>query len=158
MKLYFLRHGIAFDAREWEGSDFDRPLTDDGKRRMKREARAIARLNLAPSFILTSPLVRAQQTASIVARGLELRDRLSEDERLGPGFGPDALARIAADRDGAESLMLVGHEPSFSETIGELIGGARVELKKGGLACVELDATLGSARLAWLLPPKVLSA
>jgi phosphohistidine phosphatase len=112
---------------------------------------------VSPDVILSSPLVRAQQTAEIVATGLDLRDRLVMDPRLGPGFDPRQLkALLAAHRD-ASTLLLVGHEPDFSETISRLIGGGRLDVKKGGLALVELEDRASLAgRLLWLLPPRML--
>ncbi len=74
MKLYFLRHGLAGERSEWKGNDFDRPLTEDGKTKMAVEAATIAKLNLGLDAILTSPLVRAYQTAEIVAQKLKLMD------------------------------------------------------------------------------------
>jgi len=156
VKLYFLRHGVAPDPQTWEGDDFVRPLTADGRKRMKREAKALAKLDLTLDLILTSPLVRAQQTAAIVAQRLNLQHRLVEDERLGPGFGAERLGAILREHSDAGALMLVGHEPSMSATIGEIVGGARIELKKGGLACVEVDSAASSCTLAWLVSPKVL--
>jgi len=155
--LYFLRHGQAGNRAEWQGDDSARPLTTDGKRRMQREAAAIRALGVSPEVILSSPLVRAQQTAEILAEGLDLRDRLVTDRRLGPGFDPRQLkALLAAHRD-ASALLLVGHEPDFSDTISRLIGGGRLDLKKGGLALVELeDRATPAGRLLWLLPPRVL--
>jgi phosphohistidine phosphatase len=155
--LYFLRHGQAGNRAEWQGDDSARPLTTDGKRRMQREAAAIRALGVSPEVILSSPLVRAQQTAEILAEGLDLRDRLVTDRRLGPGFDPRQLkALLAAHRD-ASALLLVGHEPDFSDTISRLIGGGRLDVKKGGLALVELeDRTALAGRLLWLLPPRVL--
>lgn len=155
--LYFLRHGQAGNRTEWQGDDSARPLTTDGKRRMQREAAAIRALGVSPDVILSSPLVRAQQTAEILAEGLDLHDRLVTDPRLGPGFDARQLkALLAAHRD-ASTLLLVGHEPDFSQTISGLIGGGRLDLKKGGLALVELeDRAALTGRLLWLLPPRVL--
>jgi phosphohistidine phosphatase len=156
MKLYFLRHGIAADREEWNGSDFDRPLTREGRDRMQREAKTLARLNLAPEAILTSPLVRAKETAEIAADALHVR--AEPDERLGPQFDVQRLGEIVREHIGGDSLMLVGHEPNMSETVGEIVGGARVDLKKGGLALVELnDYDDLAGDLVWLLPPKVLA-
>ena len=93
MELYFLRHGEAGKKDEWEGEDSERPLSKDGIARMKLEASAISDLDLGLELILTSPLVRARQTADIVARELDMRDRLVIDDRLAPGFGRDALAQ-----------------------------------------------------------------
>ncbi len=158
MKLYFLRHGLAQDRQDWKGDDSERPLTDEGEERMKRSAASIAAMGVEPDAILTSPFTRAHQTASIVAEALRVRDRLQADDRLGPGFGKVSLAAILADHPGCESLMLVGHEPGFSETISALIGGGRIACKKGGLACVKLDDPPSlKGELLWLLPPRLLA-
>jgi phosphohistidine phosphatase len=158
MRCYFLRHGLAVDPEQWEGDDADRPLTAEGKERMAREARTIAALSLELDAILTSPLLRAKQTAGIVADKMKIRSRLVEDRRLGFAFGARALAEIFRERSAASAIMLVGHEPSMSRTIGEVIGGARVDFKKGSLACVSFDEPSALAgELVWLVPPKVLA-
>jgi phosphohistidine phosphatase len=159
MNCYFLRHGIAADAGQWDGQDFDRPLTPQGRERMEREARAIAQLSLELEVIVTSPAIRAKQTATIVAERLKMNDRLVEDERLADGFNAERLRGILHDHAGAESVLLVGHEPTMSATIGQLIGRASIDLKKGALARVELpDPAASSGRLIWLVPPKILTA
>lgn len=154
MKLYFLRHGIAADREEWDGRDFDRPLTREGEERMARESKTIARLDLSLDAILTSPLLRAKQTAEIVASPLKMR--VVEDARLGGDFDAKILREMLRERADAKSLMIVGHEPNFSETIADIVGGGRIDLKKGGLAYVDLDGNL-SGQLVWLIPPKVLA-
>jgi len=156
MNLYFLRHGLAGDHSEGQGDDTKRPLTDEGKAKMKRTAATLAALDLGLQVILTSPLVRAKQTAAFVAR--ELNCPLVEDKRLAPGFNDEQLQHILLDHPDADTLMLVGHEPDFSETISALIGGGRVVCKKGGLALVELpNAHSKRGELVWLVPPKVLA-
>jgi phosphohistidine phosphatase len=158
MKLYFLRHGLAGDSREWKGDDFARPLTEEGIAKMKRTAETCAKMELDPQLILTSPLIRAYQTAEIIAKRLKLQDKLVEDERLGSQFGIKFLAEILAGHSKADSLMLVGHEPGMSETVSQLIGGGRIDFKKGALACVQLDdAKSLRGALVWLIPPKVLA-
>lgn len=158
MELYFLRHGEAGKKDEWEGEDSERPLSKEGIARMKLEASAISHLDLGLELILTSPLVRARQTADIVARELDLRDSLVIDDRLAPGFGRDALAQVVKKYSDRKALMLVGHDPDFSETIAACIGGGRLECKKGGFARVDIDdpATLRGT-LMWLVPPRVLA-
>lgn len=157
MRCYFLRHGIAVDPEGWQGDDFDRPLTPEGKDRMAREAKTIAALSLDLDAIVTSPLLRAQQTAAIVADKMKMRNRLTEDERLGTGFNSSALKGVLDDHPNAAALLLVGHEPSMSGTIGLLVGGARIDFKKGSLACVAFDDPASLAgELVWLIPPKVL--
>ena len=156
MRLYFLRHGQAENRHTWQENDSSRPLTADGESRMEREAAGIRGLGLALNLIIASPLVRAFRTAEIVASGQEPHVRLVRDGRLGPGFGPEHLAGILADHRRAKALMLVGHEPDFSETIGRLTGG-RIVMKKGALACVELeDPASLKGTLIFLVPSKVL--
>ena len=138
MDLYFLRHGLAGHGSQWEGDDWERPLTDEGRERLRQEGETLARLGLAPEFLVSSPLLRALETAQIVAPYLANAPKVNVDKRLEPGFSAKQLEQILEAYAGAKSLMLVGHEPDFSETIGQLIGGGRVVCKKGGLAWVEL--------------------
>ncbi len=159
MKVYFLRHGIAVEPDAWNGSDFDRPLTQEGHHRMEREANAIDELSLGLDCIVTSPLLRAKQTAAIVAAQLDMRAKVVEDPRLGGGFNLTALGAIVSSHADASAMMLVGHEPSMSAVIGDAIGGASVELKKAALAAIELpDRASPSGTLLFLIPPKALVA
>jgi phosphohistidine phosphatase len=155
VKIYFLRHGVAVEPEDWKGNDYDRPLTGDGRERMAQEAKAIRKLDLKLDAILTSPLVRAKETAAIVGDALKIAPK--EDDRLGGDFDVASLEEILKDHAGLKVLMLVGHEPSMSSVIGRLIGVARMDLKKGGLACVGLpDATTMTGELHSLIPPRVL--
>ena len=157
-RIYFLRHGKAAPRSTWEGEDGLRPLTPEGEDLMRREAKGMRRLGLAPDAIVTSPLVRARQTAEIAAEDVGARDRLVEDSRLAHGFDARCLERIAAERPEAAELMVVGHEPEFSATIAELIGGGFVDMKKGGLARVDVGGPgLEDGLLAWLLTPSQLA-
>jgi phosphohistidine phosphatase len=156
MQVYFLRHGEA--EKNGQGEDSERPLSRDGVARMKQEASAIAGLDLGIQLIVTSPLARARQTADIVARELHLRESLAIDDRLAPGFGRDALVQVLKKHAGRKSLMLVGHDPDFSEMIAACIGGGRVECKKGGFARVDIDDPSSlRGTLIWLVPPRVLA-
>jgi phosphohistidine phosphatase len=158
MEIYFLRHGDAGAAEGWKGSDAERPLSKEGAARMEKEAAAIARLRPTLDMILTSPLVRARQTAEIVARKLRLTQALIVEERLAPGFAAADLKRILKARRASRGLLLVGHEPDFSRVISACIGGGSVECRKGSLIRVDMDdpASL-SGVLVWLLPPGALA-
>lgn len=157
MRLYFLRHGIAFEPNAWRGSDFDRPLTGEGSQKMAREAKTMAKLDLELDCILSSPLARAKQTATIVAAECTPSKNVIEDSRLGGGFGSAALGNILRDYADARAIMLVGHEPGMSQTIADLTG-AQVNFKKGMLACIELPSSESvQGTLGWLLPPKFLA-
>ncbi len=158
MNCYFLRHGVAVDAQEWHGSDDDRPLTREGYKRMEREAKGVADLVSGVDVIVTSPILRARQTAEIVAERLPFA-AFVDDRRVARGFNAAAVRAIVGERGEPSSLLFVGHEPTMSAAVGALIGGAQIELKKGAFACVELPASVASAGvLTYLIPPKVLAA
>lgn len=157
MEIYFVRHGEAEDGAMGGEGDAARRLTSDGIRSMKREAKALAGLGVKVERIFSSPLARAVQTAEILRDALHVRESVSSDPRLEPGFSADKLEAILAESPDASALMLVGHEPSFSRVVGEITGGSRVEIKKGGVARVDRAGGAQPAYLlAWLLPPKLL--
>jgi phosphohistidine phosphatase len=153
MQLLFLRHGPAESKNEWTGDDEDRPLTGHGKLLVSDMACSLPRLNTRPNVVVTSPLARAQQTAEIVARCLGDSVKVVTDKRLAPGFGMKQLEKVIRDHDEVECLMLVGHDPDFSEVVRALTGG-RLSVRKGGLAHVELpDPKFMKGRLVALLVP-----
>ncbi len=158
MTVFFLRHGIAEEAERWAGDDFDRPLTDRGRELLLDEARGIEALELDIDAIVSSPLTRAYRTAEIVARELGLIDLLEKDDLLRPGFDAGKLAQLLSHRPREGTVLLVGHEPDFSRTIGAVIGGGRVRCKKGGLVCLDLEsASPPKGELHWALPPAFLA-
>lgn len=153
MILYFLRHGKAGQPRP--ADDEARTLTKGGIAALEAAAPIWQRLNLRPDLVVTSPLVRARQTAELLCAGIGLGDEPVDDGRLAPGAGWGEMARIIADHPDARRIMFVGHEPDLSRTVAELTGAASVRMRKGGLACVEFPGTPepGSGELAWLLDP-----
>lgn len=156
MLLHLLRHAHAGDAMNWDGPDGDRPLTDKGRAQADRLGAYLATLGFSTDAIITSPLVRAAQTAEIVAGHLGLAVRV--DERLGGSLGLatlDALLREAGD---IERPVVVGHDPDFSELLAVLCGAAGVPMRKGALARIEVDLPLvaGAGTLRWLIPPDAL--
>jgi phosphohistidine phosphatase len=153
MKLFFLRHGEA-DWPNWTKPDNERPLTERGRNEMKRVAKFLERLKLVPDVILTSPLPRASQTAEIVGKRLGIE--LQIESALAHGFNIERLRRLLAKRD-AECIMIVGHEPEFSEIIGELTGG-KTKISKAGVALLEINRSCTSGTLLWLFPPKFAKA
>jgi phosphohistidine phosphatase len=157
VRLHWLRHGPA-DRKEWIGSDDrKRPLTSKGRERIERETLQLAEMDFLPSLILTSPLTRARQTAEIVARVLGRSGDLREEPLLAPGFSLTHLTELLTRYDDRDDLLLVGHEPDFSETLSAVIGGGQLLMKKGGLACVDLaQLDPPSGVLLWLVPPKFL--
>jgi phosphohistidine phosphatase len=150
MELYFLRHGEA-DWPDWKKSDDERPLTKHGKKEMREVAAFLKRVKARPDLIVTSPLPRASQTAEIAADRLKVKCR--EDKLLAPGFSRADLERLLKKYP-EESLMIVGHEPDFTEVISELTG-ATLKLSKAGTALLELNRSWRNGRLLWLFPPKI---
>ncbi len=158
MKLLLVRHAIALDRETPGVSDHLRPLTEDGVARFKKTARSLAALVTA-DLVLTSPMLRAKQTAEILARQWAAVPT-HESEPLEDGSRVDfeeALARLPASTVAAA----VGHEPYLSQWTAEWLGAPRGDsfaFKKGGAALIEFDgeATEGAGRLVFFLPPKVL--
>jgi phosphohistidine phosphatase len=164
MNLYLLRHGIAI-AADQPGieSDSARPLTPKGIKRMRRAARGLRRLGVSFDALLTSPLVRARQTADVVADVLGLEGQLEEIPELAPESSVDHLISSLTRFQDREQLLLVGHNPLLTYAASFLVAGKKetslqIELKKGGLCCIEIDGlppgTPGT--LHWLLTPKQL--
>jgi phosphohistidine phosphatase len=149
MKLCFLRHGEA-DWPDWDKPDDERPLTERGRKEMKRVAKFLDCLKFIPDAILTSPLPRASQTAEIVADRLKME--LKTEAALAHGFNLERLRRIITKLE-FECVMIVGHEPEFSAVIKELTGG-EVKLSKAGVALLEVNRGSTSGKLLWLFPPK----
>ena len=155
-RLYFLRHGLA-DWPNWTGPDGERPLTPEGIRKMKDTAKTLKGLDLSLEAIFSSPLIRAKQTAEFAADRLKIKVTIVP--ALAPGFGVHQLGELLAEYADAKTLMLVGHEPDFSTTIANLIGGGSIVMKKGGLARVDLESLdPPRGQLVWLLAPAVLTS
>src|SRR5213075_1169826 len=150
MKLYFLRHGEA-DWTNWKKPDDERPLTKRGNSEMRDVAKFLARMKVRPDLIVTSPLPRAAQTAEIASDYLKAKVR--KDESLAPGFGASKL-RTVMKRHRANILMLVGHEPDFTNVISGLTG-ASLKLAKAGVALVDVNAESEEEKLHWQYPPKI---
>lgn len=160
LALYILRHGIAVPHGAKGIPENDRPLTSQGKKKMRRAARGMATLDLDFSLILTSPLPRASQTAQIVADVLKSEERVQVMEELLPEKPPQAAAQRLSDFKKEKSLLFVGHEPHLSRLISYLVFGNESEnilLKKGGLARIDIHSfSSPHGTLTWLLTPKQL--
>jgi phosphohistidine phosphatase len=163
MNLYLLRHGVAaeLNARRL-ASDSDRPLTPEGKRKLRQIARAMQALELSFDLILSSPYLRARQSAEIVAEGFEARKRLHCSENLIPGGSAGALvASLNQLHPTPENILLVGHEPDLSQLVSLLVTGrkdASIVFKKGGLCKLTVESLKSGrcATLEWILTGKQL--
>ena len=153
MDLYLVRHGTAIDRADWDGADADRPLSDPGREEMARISSSVARLGLRIDAIVTSPYARAYETADILARHLNLLDKLVVDQALTPGFAVESLGGVLKKLPEPEGVVLVGHEPDFSTVVGQITGG-RVVFKKGAIAQVHVAyPSLKKGELVWLVQP-----
>ena len=148
-QIYFFRHGEA-DWPDWDKPDDDRPLTKHGRKEVRRVARFLRHVGAKSQLIFTSPLVRAAQTAKIVADILCLE--LVVEASLGKGFNAEKLRDLVRAHD-LDRIVIVGHEPDFSRVIAALTGG-KVVLAKSGVALVEVNDIATSGKLRWLFPPR----
>jgi phosphohistidine phosphatase len=160
MLVYLLRHAIAVERGTAAYPNDDRPLTEQGKEKMSKAAKGMAKLIPSIDLILSSPMIRAHDTAKIAARALRAENKLEMCTELAPG-GPlkNLMIHLAKYRS-LQSIMLVGHQPDLGYVAGVLLGseGATVEFKKGSLCCIEI-ATLSSrskGKILWHLQPKQL--
>jgi phosphohistidine phosphatase len=158
MEIYILRHGIA-EPRRPGRADAKRALTDRGRVKL-REVLARARAaKVAPSLILTSPYVRAVQTAEIAAEVLGRKGILTRTDALLPSSSPEAVWREILGHADEDAILLAGHEPLLSEAATYLLGAERtvIELKKGALVSIDLEELHSPPQgvLKWLLTPKL---
>ena len=166
MNLFLLRHAIASDPGE-DGlpknlPDADRPLSAKGRQKFGRTTEALRAMELKLDAVVSSPLLRARQTAQIVTEAFELRRKLILTDHLAPEGSPKLLIEQINDLGPrVKNILLVGHEPYLSRLISLLIAGsttAAIDLRKGGLAKLEIEELRYArcATLAALLTPKQL--
>jgi phosphohistidine phosphatase len=155
MELYFFRHGHAEDAQGPDFDDFARKLTDKGVERTQAAGRALHKLGVKPARIYTSPRLRARETADILSTSLGVTPEAREEVNF--GFNPHLIPALINDVGNDTAVMFVGHEPDLSITVGSLVGGSEIEMKKGGIARVDLLArTPLRGVLLWVLTPRIL--
>ena len=157
MEIYVMRHAAARPpgSGPWRG-DRERPLSPEGKASMKSAAAGLARAGVRFDRILSSPLVRAVQTARIVAEIAGGGTEIVETDQLAPGVNPQALLRSLGDPPNACSILLVGHEPDVG-TLVETLAGARgaghLSFNPGTMVRIDIDdpSLPGSGSLVWIL-------
>lgn len=158
-ELYLVRHAIAAErGSEWP-DDTKRPLTERGIGRFKEAVKGLRHLDVTVDEIFTSPLVRAKQTAEILAEGLPGKPSVKVLDALSPGHAPGSMLAQLARTARRRRIALVGHEPGLGELAAHLIGAGRaLEFKKGGVCRIDVES-LSSRRagaLNWFVTPKVL--
>jgi phosphohistidine phosphatase len=162
MNLYIVRHAIAV-ARGTPGYDDDsqRPLTEAGRKKMKKIVNGLRQLELELDVIVSSPYVRARDTAMILAKEFDMKDKVSLSDSLIPPGNFESLVNEIREKYDVENLALVGHEPMLSSLVSWLSTGntaMKVVLKKGGVAYLSSDNLYeqGRATLRWLLTPALM--
>ena len=155
MQLLMIRHSFAEEPGRAPGGDFARPLTDRGQRVFKAMAAWLVERGFGPEKILHSPLVRARQTAAILAEAMG-RELTAGDSRewIGSGLPLEELLRELAGTT-AESLAIIGHEPRISAGTSALIAGGKLRFQPGTIAAIRLDGPLRESQgiLEWMLSP-----
>lgn len=150
-QLWFLRHGEAepHDARP----DADRRLTERGEEQSRAAGRALAALEISFQIVLSSPRVRALDTARLACEALG-HERVVIDESLAGEFALDDALDLAAGAGADKRMLFVGHDPDFTQILHDLTGGA-VDLKKGGLAGVRMRGSRRGELLVLLRPREI---
>ena len=161
--LLVVRHGVAGEREDWSGDDDLRPLTEDGIAKMRKAAQGLHTLIERVDILASSPLVRAQQTAEILAKALRYPKGIETVDALRPGQDPKQFFEWLRQHDDSEVIAITGHEPHLSTTVWWLLSerrDPRFELKKGGACLLRFDDAVeaGKAQLVWLLTPTQLRA
>jgi len=164
MKLYLVRHGIAQDRLGGAvQSDFQRPLTEEGKKETHMVALALKKLNVQPDLIVTSPLTRAEETAKILQEVLSSKHELAIAEALAPGGTTGAIFKFLEKFDQIQEIFLVGHEPDIGRLAGQLLWcGSDFDMpfKKAGVCRIDLAdlPPTSPGTLKWFLTPKIMNS
>jgi phosphohistidine phosphatase len=163
MDMFILRHGDAGKRISPDSSDFDRPLTIEGKREVANIAKSLKDIGVKFNFIITSPLKRAHETASIVAMTFNSENTMENWDELKPeGNSRDLYRKLSQKFKQDSSILIVGHEPYLSSLISEIISEnvtSHVVLKKAGLAKIGITSIHTQSihgELEWLLTPKLM--
>lgn len=151
MKVYFIRHGIA-EERVFGKDDYSRALTQDGTNKLELIAKKLSNF-IHTQKIITSDLLRAKQTATIVQNALGVD--LEVDNRINSGANYDDFAQVFSEHASLDSITFVGHEPDISTTVSQIIGQARLEVKKAAIIELEVGEKFKGVLLA-LVPPRFL--
>jgi phosphohistidine phosphatase len=158
MRIYILRHGNAENPAHRK-NDEDRELTDEGHEEVSAVARRARHAKVDPDLVISSPYIRAVQTAEIAAKDLEYSEQIARSRVLEPDSDPQSVWEEIRTHTNIAQLLLVGHEPLLSRTVAHLLGCPSLVVKMATGTMVSLDAEdLGRqphATLRWMLTPKL---
>jgi phosphohistidine phosphatase len=163
LELYLVRHALAAERGPDYPDDARRPLTPEGVTRWRRSVGGLRELGVVLDLVLASPLVRAHETAELLAAGLKPKPRLVTCEALTAGRKVSealaVIAKYAAAPRGASRIAMVGHEPDLGELAARLLSAkGQIEFKKGAVCRIDIDRAMpaGPGALRWLMPPRAL--
>jgi phosphohistidine phosphatase len=159
LELYLIRHGIAAERGEEYPDDSKRPLTSDGIARLKKEAKALDSLGVTFDQILSSPLVRAKQTADALSEHMKSHPPVATADALSPAGTPAAVMQELGKHMRKGRVALVGHEPNMGELAAYLIGAkSPLPFKKGAVCRIDFEVfpPKGTGQLCWFITPKML--
>lgn len=154
LRLWLARHGEAVDP-DVAASDFERPLTPAGRRRLSSSIQWLIAREEPPELILHSPLVRARQTAEVIAEEVGADSSIVRvSPRLAPGISTDDLLSSISST-AAERVVCVGHQPDMSRCLAEMLGGGQIQFSPGTIACIDFNGPIlrSAGSLRWLLDP-----
>lgn len=162
MVVYIVRHAVAVERGSASYPNDDRPLTDDGRDKMAKAAKAIAKQVGHIDRFISSPLIRAHETAKIVARAFGDEKSVELCDELAPGKSLRSLLTALSAYKALNSILIVGHQPDLGYLASALLGSTEsiIEFKKGAVCAIELSTLppKGSGTLLWHLQPKQLRA
>jgi phosphohistidine phosphatase len=158
MNCILFRHGIAVEREEWDGPDTDRPLTDRGTKRVSQVAAGLMWLEVQPTYIFSSPLVRALETADILQASLSIPSAVKRVDELLPDANPERLLALFRDLPPESSALCVGHEPHLGLAASVMLTGKALTafpFKKAGACLIELSIPpkIGQGVLRWWMEP-----
>jgi len=161
MEIFILRHGEAGKSLTVRAKDVERSLTAEGKEELEDVARALSRLKIRPDHVISSPLKRARETASIAAKTLKKRDKVEIWDELKPEGSKQELYKRLSKMKPESSVLCVGHEPYLTQMINDVMGhqgASRIVLRKSGVARLSIKAfnPKVEGELRWLLTPRLL--
>ncbi|HKT33471.1 MAG TPA: histidine phosphatase family protein [Nitrospira sp.] len=163
MDCILFRHGIAIEREEWDGPETDRPLTERGIKRVSQVAAGLRWLEVQPTYIFSSPLVRALETADILQASLSIPSAVKRVEELLPDANPERLLALFRDLPPECCVLCVGHEPHLGSAASAILAGKPSEafpFKKAGACLIELSVPpkIGRGVLRWWMEPGQLRA
>lgn len=159
LELYLIRHGLAAERGDDYPDDSKRPLTSEGIASLRKEAKALDALDIGFDHIITSPLVRARQTADVFAEHLKTKPGISNSDALTPAGSAASVIQEIVKHARKGRLALVGHEPNMGELAGRLLGArGAIAFKKGAICRIDFDVLppKGLGELRWFVTPKML--